>query len=517
MEVLVSHMNSDRHKSLISRFCPRENILIVLVISAVTLFALHRLSIEAFEHLSIPYDLAIESHNLATVKAIQSGERIYDESFYGDVPFIITIYNPLYHWLTASLPQHKSNPFFTGRLISLMATILILFLILFPGYSKNRPNLLPASFLAMAWILLIPTFFVGTIYLHPDMLGVLFSGIAMITIAKPTNILRVFLASLFGVLAFATKQNFICATAASFLFLAFSNFRKAVLFGAISLCLYSAFFILMTKTWGDGYWFSAFISVSKHPNLLHLTWLRIGNLLKEPLFSLLLVCDLASISYTAWRHKKRLSDSPYSIYVELTAIVPLFALGKIGGEESYYVEFMFASVLWLVFFLRQFYKESARKFGLPFLLVFVIILGFQLRIEKPGDFFLTQVPTNRYFRNNVPEKFAEEIADIKPRNKNFLFINTHVMAPFSEKIFLNDPYNYWLMWKFGILDPEPMIQALDKKYFSLILYRGSYDPYYIPAMHPLIASPAAMRIYEAIQANYHLRKVGMFSYFTPTD
>jgi hypothetical protein len=193
------------------------------------------------------------------------------------------------------------------------------------------------------------------------------------------------------------------------------------------------------KAWGDEYWFSAFISVSKHPNFLHLTWLRIEILLKEPMFRLLLVCDLASISYIAWRHKKRLSGSPYPLYLTLAAVLPLFALGKIGGEESYYVEFMFASVLWLIFFLRDLYEQSARKFVLPFLLVFVIILGFQLRDAEPGDFFLTRDRSNRYFHKNVPGRFAEEIADIKPRNKNFLFINTHVMLPFSDKIFFNDP------------------------------------------------------------------------------
>ena len=97
MENPVSHVNSDHLKGLFSRFCPRENILIVLIVSAVTLFSLHQLYIGAFELLNTPYDLLIESHNFATVKAIRSGELIYDENFYGDVPFIITIFNPLFY------------------------------------------------------------------------------------------------------------------------------------------------------------------------------------------------------------------------------------------------------------------------------------------------------------------------------------------------------------------------------------------------------------------------------------
>jgi hypothetical protein len=97
MENPVSHVNSDHPKGLFSRFCPRENILIVLIVSAVTFFSLHQLYIGAFELLNTPYDLLIQSHNLATVKVIQSGEPIYDESFYGDVASIITIYNPLFY------------------------------------------------------------------------------------------------------------------------------------------------------------------------------------------------------------------------------------------------------------------------------------------------------------------------------------------------------------------------------------------------------------------------------------
>jgi hypothetical protein len=480
-----------------------------------TLFSLHRLYTAGVEQLSTPYDLLIESHNLATIKAIQSGKPIYDKSFYGDLPFIITIYNPLYLWLAASLPQDEANPFFTGRLISLIATILTLFLFFFPGYSKNHPKLLSASLLAMAWILLIPTFFSGTIYLHPDMLGLLFSGIAIIAIANPTSIVRISLASLFGLLAFATKQSFICATAASFLFLAFSDFRKAVLFAAISVSLYGAFFILVQKTWGDGYWFSAFTSIAMHPNFLHLTLMRLWNLLNEPLFSLLVVCDLASVIYIARRHKKLFNESPYLIYLDLTAVVPLLALGKIGGEESYYIEFMFASLLWLLFSLRHLYQEFSKKFILSFLLVFVIICGLQLSVAKPYAYFLDRTPLNAYYKNRVPETFKEDIADIKPRNKNFLFINTHVMTPFSERIFFNDPYNYWLMWNYRILDAEPMIQAINKKFFSLILYRGKYDPYEIPGMYPIPEGPALPRINKAIQANYRLRKVGLFFYFIP--
>jgi len=59
----------------------------------------------AYYHLEAPHDICFETHNLASIKSLQAGANLYDKSFYGDWPFIVTIYNPLFHYLVASLPE----------------------------------------------------------------------------------------------------------------------------------------------------------------------------------------------------------------------------------------------------------------------------------------------------------------------------------------------------------------------------------------------------------------------------
>jgi hypothetical protein len=489
--------------------------LIAVAIVLVLLFSFQRLYKVATNHLNTPYDLEIESHNLATIKSIQDGKQIYDKSFYGDLPLIISIYNPLYHYLTASLPQNKTNPFFTGRLVSLMATILMLLLLLLPGYSDKTPKTWLAPLLAMSSILLLPIFLRSVVYLHPDMLALFFSGIAIVSIENASNRLTVILASLFGFLAFATKQNFLCATAGSFLFLCYRDRRKAILFMVTSAILYSTFFLFVQKFLGEGYWFSTFFSVLKHPSFLHLTIRRIGELLQQPMFDLLIVLAGISITYIALKERDAFNASPYLIYLVVTAVVPLFGLGKIGGEASYYLEFMLALSLWIVFFVRRFYSQFSSKYIIAFFVFFILVFGLELTFTKPSQYLLTDNPNNKYFKYNVPKRFDQEVQELQPQNDNFLVLNTHVMYPFLKKKYFNDPYNYFLMWNYGILDPRPMIKAIENKYFSVIMFASQPSTYSIPSMYPLPSGPGSANIVQAIQQNYRLRKVGLFSYFTP--
>jgi len=68
---------------------------------ALLFLSLKRFQVVITSHLRSSGDLKIESINLATVRSLQQGKAIYDAGFFGDLPFIITIYNPLYHFLTA--------------------------------------------------------------------------------------------------------------------------------------------------------------------------------------------------------------------------------------------------------------------------------------------------------------------------------------------------------------------------------------------------------------------------------
>jgi hypothetical protein len=82
--------------------------------------ALARLVPVVGAHLAAPFDLISEGPHLCTVQAITSGYDIYDPRSFLDLPFFMTPYAPLYHLIVAELPQRAGNPFFTGRVVTML-------------------------------------------------------------------------------------------------------------------------------------------------------------------------------------------------------------------------------------------------------------------------------------------------------------------------------------------------------------------------------------------------------------
>ena len=494
------------------------NIILFIAVAAVVLLSFHRFHSVLVNHLSTHYDLGIESHNLATIRSLQQGKPIYARDFFDSVPFIITIYNPLYFFLTATMPQSEANSFMTGRLVSLVAAVLTLTLFFLPGRFYGNSKVQVFSLLMVSLILLLPVFLECAVYMHPDMLAIFFSGLAVVTIEKPNNNLRIVLAALFAFLGFAAKQNFVAAMASCFLYLLFSNRRKAALFALATSFFLCSFFGLVQHVWGEGYWFSVFFSVLRHPSHLSLTIERVLELLRQPMFSLLVILVTATVIHClVSKRKTALIDSPYFLYVELAGVLPLIGLGKIGGEANYYLEFAVASSLWIVFFLRRYRDDLVRKYVSFFMAAVVLAAGLEVTLTKPSSYLLTEEANNLYYSYHVPEKVKAEIMELAPKDNKFLVLNSHVMLPFLTETYLNDPYNYFLMWNSGILDPKPMVQVIEKKVFSVILFAYENNPYKIPGMYPILSGPGTERILKAVLENYQLSKVGAFLYFTRLD
>jgi hypothetical protein len=91
---------------------------LVLVALAIIVPIGWRFANVAYHQLYFPFDLCFETPNLATIKLIKDGWNPYSPDVYNGMPFILTMYTPLYHDLVALLPVARSNPFFYGRLVS---------------------------------------------------------------------------------------------------------------------------------------------------------------------------------------------------------------------------------------------------------------------------------------------------------------------------------------------------------------------------------------------------------------
>jgi hypothetical protein len=310
----------------------------------------------------------------------------------------------------------------------------------------------------------------------------------------------------------------VAAMASCFLYLLFKDRRKAALFVFATSGFLLSFFLLVQHAWGGGYWFSVFFSVLRHPTFLTLALERISELLRQPMFSLLVMLVAASVIYCLVSKKKAvLIDSPYFLYVEVAGVLPLISLGKIGGETNYYLEFAVAASLWIVFFFRRYQEELIPKYVPLFLLALVLGAVLEVTLTKPSTYLLTQEPNNLYYPYDIPGKVKAEIEELAPTDDRYLVLNTHVMLPYFTKTYFNDPYNYFLMWNSGILDPNPMVQAVEKQVFSIILFAYKDNPYKIPGMYPIMSGPGTERVLKAMLENYQLSKVGAFLYFTRLD
>ena len=486
-------------------------VLASLLITGASFLRLGRVSID---HLQAPYDLFFESHNLATIKAIGQNAPIYSPSFYADLPFIITIYNPLYHYLVASLPAKYDNPFFTGRLISLISLILCALLLLKVGDTRKN---LAAPILFMGLIFLLPVNVQNAAYLRADTLALLFSLLSIVLLSGEGKYLQICLAALLGFLAFTVKQTSISATFGCLLFLGFQNRRNAILFAALTCCLYGGFALFAQIVWGSGYWFSAYLSFMGHSVHLNNALVMWSAMLREPLFTLLvLVTVLTVLEAIRTDGIVVFRESPFLSFLVVTTLLLWFTIGKIGSDKNYFIEFIFASSFWILFFDKK-YLTGLRSRWVAILPVFVFcaVSVFQIFWGDSHRYSRTDPGLTRYFEG-VYRRTEKELDELGIDKGKLLILNTHVLLyTVQTRAYLNDPFNYWLMWSTGVLDINPLVHAIEKRKFSAIMLVSIENPYSIPTMTFFPKSPATNRVFKTLDKFYYLRKRGVFLYFLP--
>jgi hypothetical protein len=495
------------HNRLVAFF-----VLVSLLVTGASFLRLGRVSID---HLQAPHDLYFESHNLATIESIRQNAPIYSPSFYAHLPFIITTYNPLYHYLVAALPAKSDNPFFTGRLVSLIS--LILSALLFLKVGECRKNLL-APILFMGWIFLLPVNVQNGAYLRVDTLALLFSLLAIALLeGGEGEYLRICLAAVLGFLAFTVKQSSISATCACFLFLCCQNRKGATLFAVLTSCLYGGFALFAQIVWGSGYWFSAYLSLLGHPVLLNNILDMWEAMLREPLFTLLvLVTALSAFEALRFDGVAVFRKSPFLLYLIVTTLVLLFTVGKVGSDRNHFMEFIFACSFWVLFFNKKYWTGLRSKWVaiLP-IFVFCAVSVFELYWGDSHRYSRTDPELTRYLQG-VYRLAAKELDELGVDKGNLLTLNTHVLLyTVQRRAYLNDPFNYWLMWSTGVLDISPLVDAIEKRKFSAILVVSSENPYWIPALTFFPESPATNRVFRTLDKFYVLRKRGVFLYFLP--
>ncbi|MCD4716189.1 MAG: hypothetical protein K8R45_05540 [Desulfobacterales bacterium] len=444
-----------------------------LYVFIVSIFMLRLFSV-IYDQLQAPFDLVYESPNLSTIKLIQSGENPYNPNIYSQNPFVITIYTPLYHYVTAGFPILDENPFFFGRIVSMVSMFLSAFVLFFVNKQKS---------IGMLPVIAIGVFFSfwpvisNTAFLKNDPMALFFSVFAVVLIHNRKSKSSIILSALLCVCALATKQSYISASITCIFYLLLSN-RRHFLVLLFFISAFSIIFILITIfKWGDGFWFSTVYALRQDIKYNH-AFLLISHMLKQPIACFLVGLSLSSTIIVLKRKPlQALTESPYFIYLFTSSCVLIATIGKQGASTNYFFEFLLSQLMWIVFLFRNIDYSYFKKPVFFFITVaFVLCSSIELQSAERADYSFSNkniiaIKTAYYQQMN------REIDSLGIDEPKILDIFTHIHGySISDTLYLNDPFLYKILWEKGVLDVKPMVESIRERYFDIIMLPSRIEP-----------------------------------------
>jgi hypothetical protein len=435
---------------------------------ALTAAMLSRLVPIICDQLVAPFDLISEGPHLSAISAVRDGFNIYAPESYTDLPFHIIPYVPLLHALVAMLPADPTNPFLTGRVLSMLfmcGAAASLFVI-------TRPrDWLCIPLIACACFFLIRPVTGNTAYLRSDPAGLFFSVTAVVTLSRrtPTTRMAVF-AGVLCAIALACKQSFVAATATCFLYLLIRSTRRALVFASAEAAVLGALATAATLRWGTGFWFCVLLPATRYPRDWPSFVAHWQDMLKQPLFScLVLMVLLLSFSVVKRSRAALFTDTPYALYVLISFAAQSSALSGIGASNHYFIEPVLVALLWLVFSTTRMPFEQLAHWKLGAgLTVIAICVILEFRYAEPAEYrYTTAVATAEHIRNR-DWVIAETNRRGIPQGQLLNLKNSPVTFDYPGQMNVNDPYLFFVLWETRQLSTEPLLRAISNRYFDAV-------------------------------------------------
>ena len=150
----------------------------LLVVASFACFAVHSLPALTFGH-SLNYG---EGVLLDQVRRIQLGEGLYPT--FTEAPYLIDNYPPIYPFLASLIPSPEGSPFFGGRLLSVVATLIsaTMVALLVRRFSGDAAGLFCAAI-----FLCIPEVNRFAVFMRVDSLGLAFGLVGLYAILGPNR------------------------------------------------------------------------------------------------------------------------------------------------------------------------------------------------------------------------------------------------------------------------------------------------------------------------------------------
>lgn len=403
----------------------------------------------AFSILIFPYDIdAGEGELLNQALLLSKGKSIYTDIH--SYPFFISSYPPFFPLIT-SLLVNISGPFlWPGRMLSVIATILIGYFIfkIVKKYTNGLFISLIAGFFffSSAWVVR------WSVLYRVDMLGLLLCFIGIYLAVKYLNHPRKILFSIpFFLLALYTKQSLIAAPLATCLYLLFIG-KKKLSFKMGTVLILSGvilFFVLNFLTEGQ---FRLHVINYK----AHIFSLR--HLLNYLIFFFknhLIILPL--IVYLLTRIKR---PSLLEFYFITSFLVTLTA-GKAGSSINYFIEFWAVACILLGLAFKNL-KDAINLRGLgngisALILVICSIQFISYRLTYPGS----PSKQDRTTSDRIYISFCQCKGEVLSEYPSFAIL--------SGKQVLFEPASFTQLAKRGIWNQSLIINDIQRKRFSLIL------------------------------------------------
>jgi len=441
------------------------------VAAAVLAGSLLRLGVVVAAQLAWPFDLRYETPNLCTVQVIRDGGDPYSPSTYAAAPFVLTQYAPAYLWLVAWLPSVPGRPFLVGRCVSVVAMLTVAAL-LFLVDGRGTQRALAA--LAAGWFFLLHATLAHTADFRVDALALALS-IGSLVLLVGGGRWRVMLAALLCSLAVATRQSSVAAAGAGLVFLWLSDRRAALRFGGLVALLLGGGALAATLSWGEGFWFSL-LAATRQPRSLELFATQWGLMLRQPAFLLVVVAGTWA-AVTSLKQRP-LQSSPWLAYALVSGAVLLVTSSTIGTHEGHFLEFGAALLCWLVFALgrRADARRDGRRVAAPAALLLCAAIAVHelvvIGTDAPG-LALPSGPEAELTATRHASLRASFDARGIAHGDVLSLGSTRDAACVAERVCLSPAWLYDQLWTTGDLSHVPLLEALRRGAFDLVVVASS--------------------------------------------
>lgn len=362
----------------------------------------------------------------------QTGQFNWDIS---QQPYMTLIYGIIHPIVLSPMLNWFDNPLVAGRILSIIATIIIaLFMFLIAQHlTKNKLLGIIVALLPFA----APAYRDWMFMARCDMIAIMFSIIGLYIAIKWANSRWFYLSILFFVLAFFTKQNILTAFAAVALFTFITNHKRGLIYGGISVITIGTGIITGNLLTEGQFWNQFFTYNQTDP----LFW-DLGQVASH--VSWILPALMPSIAVASAYSFSKIKELPALWWLISMATFAVF-IWREGGYINYGLELTLSTSLCAVIFLKERIKDKNKT------LLWCLIIGLQLAflcsghpITTPDEEYNNRVETAKAIIADANYPILTENAGLlleagkEPYYECFVFTNLQALGYWNENIVINN-------------------------------------------------------------------------------